>query len=80
VPTPREARVPTAGHEVYRPRPDEAFRVARAAPPTRTTGAPDAAEVRPRTSRHDRTRVVALAVAAVLIVAAAAVAVILLMG
>ncbi|MGC0368451.1 hypothetical protein [Microbacterium sp. SLBN-111] len=79
-PRPRDARVPSGEHELYRPRVDEAARVTRAAPPARPDDAPDAAEVRPRTPRRTRTRAIVLAVTVVVLVAAAAVALFLLMG
>lgn len=81
VPRPREARVPSGGaHELYRPRTDEAIRVARSAPPTRSDDAPDAAEVRPRSPRRGRTRGFLLVAAIVVVASAAAVALFLLMG
>lgn len=80
VPTPRGARIPTADHELYRPRADGAIRVTRTALPARSTDAPDAAEVRPRDVRRTRGRGALLVAAAVLVLAVAAVAVFLLMG
>jgi len=80
VPTPRGARIPTADHELYRPRADGAIRVTRTAVPARSTDAPDAAEVRPRDVRRTRGRGALLVAAAVLVLAVAAVAVFLLMG
>lgn len=80
VPTPRGARIPTADHELYRPRADGAIRVTRTAVPARSTDAPDAAEVRPRDARRTRGRGALLVAAVVLVLAVAAVAVFLLMG
>ncbi|MFM2721044.1 hypothetical protein [Microbacterium mcarthurae (nom. nud.)] len=81
VPSAREARVPSAAdHELYRPRADEAVRVARSAPAARAEDAPDAAAVHPRAPRRGRGRGVALAVAVVLIVMGAAITLFLLMG
>jgi hypothetical protein len=80
VPTPREARPPGADREIYRPRADEAVRVARSAPPARPGDAPDAAEIFPRTSRRVRRRGLALALTVVVLVAAAAIGLFLLMG
>ncbi len=80
VPTPREARLPVADHELYRPRADEAVRVARTAAPARSSDAPDAAEVLPRSSRRARKRGLVLAVTVVVLVAAAAIGLFLLMG
>lgn len=80
VPTPREARLPVADHELYRPRADEAVRVARTAAPARSSDAPDVAEVLPRSSRRARKRGLVLAVTVVVLVAAAAIGLFLLMG
>ncbi|MFG6280937.1 hypothetical protein [Microbacterium sp. S16(2024)] len=81
VPRPRDARIPSGGaHELYRPRADEAIRVARSAPPARSDDAPDAAEVRPRSVRRGRTRGFLLLAAIVVVASAAAVALFLLMG
>lgn len=78
---PREARVPSdVAHELYRPRADEAVRVARSAPPTRADDAPDAADVRPRGARRGRGRGVVLLAVVVVVVVGAAVGLFLLMG
>lgn len=78
---PREARVPSdAAHELYRPRADEAIRVARSAPPARADDAPDAADVRPHTARRSRGRGVVLLAVVVVVVVGAAVGLFLLMG
>lgn len=77
----REARVPAVSdREIYGPRPDTVVRVARRVPTARPSVVPDAAEVRPRSARGRRTRLVVTVAAVALLVLGAAAALMLLMG